>query len=64
MRVRLHKSLTTTFRKYPIGTILNLAKSSAERLISEGGAEQYSGPYPPDKKKKMRTNLFRPKGNS
>ena len=55
MRVRLLKSQRTPHAKYGVGTILNWSKGQAEKLILEGEAEKYTGPYPP--KGKMRMNL-------
>lgn len=55
MRVRLLKSHTTPHARYAVGTILNYSKGVAEKMIIEGDAEKYTGPYPP--KKKMRMNL-------
>lgn len=58
MRVRLlkgHKGI----KQWVIGNILNVTNSYAEKLISEGIAEKYSGEYPP--KQKMKTEIFKPK---
>jgi hypothetical protein len=43
-----------------MGTVLQCTKSYAQKLISEGH-EEYIGEYPP--KKKMKTELFKPKNN-
>lgn len=59
MRIRLLKSLKTPHAKYGIGTIINYSSGPAEKLISEGKAEKYTGHYPP--KKKMKTDFFKPK---
>jgi hypothetical protein len=40
---------------YAVGTILNYSKGVAEKMISDGNAEKYTGPYPP--KGKMKMNL-------
>lgn len=61
MRIRLLRKDSTAHGTYPVGTILQLSKSYAQKKISEGKAEEYTGEYPP--KKKMRTELFKPKNN-
>ena len=55
MRIRLLRREITDQADYGIGTILNYSKGPAERMISEGRAEKYTGPYPP--KEKMKMNL-------
>jgi hypothetical protein len=59
MRVRLLKSHVTPHAKYAIGTVINKSRGPAERMISNGEAEKYTGEYPP--RKKMRTQFFKPK---
>lgn len=59
MRVRLLKRDSTPNGTYPMGTILQLSKTYAEKKIREGKAEKYTGEYPP--KKKMKTDFFNPK---
>jgi hypothetical protein len=59
MRVRLHRSLITQLAKYAVGTVLNISKGYAERLISEGKAEKYKGPYPPTEKLKIKADFFK-----
>ncbi len=61
MRVRLLKRDSTKHGDYPMGTILQLSNWYALKKILEGTAEKYNGEYPP--KKKMRTQLFKPKEN-
>lgn len=58
MRIRLLKSHRGKHAFYPMGTIIQCTNSYAARLISEGH-EKYIGDYPP--KKKMKTELFKPK---
>lgn len=61
MRIRALRSFETPHRKYVMGNIVNATNSFAERLISEGKAEKYTGDYPPIKK--MKTEFFKPKEN-
>lgn len=63
MRIRLHRSLTTQHAKYAIGTVINVSKGYAERLISDGKAEKYTGPYPPVEKLKIKADFFKQKQN-
>jgi hypothetical protein len=65
MRVRLLKKTTTANGTYVMGRILTLTQSYAQRLIDEGRATEYTGPYPPPEGRngKMITNLFKPKDN-
>jgi hypothetical protein len=55
MRVRLLRSHRTPHAMYAVGTILNYSKGVAEKMIIDGNAEKYTGPYPP--KGKMKMNL-------
>jgi hypothetical protein len=49
MRIRLLKSWTHYGKKYPVNQIIN----TTEKLVEQGIAEPYNGPYPPRKKVKM-----------
>jgi len=54
MRVELKKSWTNTFgKKYPVGTILQVGKELRKELKERGFADDYSGKYPPEGKKKI-----------
>jgi hypothetical protein len=59
MRVRLLRRVITPHADYAMGTVINVTNGFAKRLFSEGQAERYTGEYPP--KKKMKTELFKPK---
>lgn len=54
MRIILLKSLITPHAKYYVGTVLNYSDGPAKRLIKEGKALKYTGPYPPKKKMKFK----------
>ena len=58
--VKLTKSYTTsTGKKLPIGTIINVSRANYKRLMDTRSAEHYNGDLPP--KKKTETNFFKPK---
>lgn len=60
IRIELKRRWINDFGKeYPIGTVLPMSGSLADRLISSGVAKKYSGKYPP--KKKVKTEFFKPK---
>jgi hypothetical protein len=59
MRVRLLRRVITPHADYAIGTVINVTNGFANRLFEEQKAEKYTGEYPP--KKKMRTEIFKPK---
>lgn len=63
MRIRLHRSLKTPHATYAIGTVINMTQGPAEKLILEGKAEKYSGPYPPTEKMKIKADFFKQKNN-
>ena len=52
MRVELKKSWSNWFRKYPVGTILQVDRKLFNELINSGHVE-YKGDYPPKEKKKI-----------
>lgn len=60
MRIRLLKSYDAGFAKWPIGQLVIATNSLAKKLISKGAAIEYTGEYPP-KKKKIKTDFFKPK---
>lgn len=60
MKLILKKRWTNVFgRVYPIGQILQCDKDLSSQLISDGYADEYTGPYPPNGK--VKTDLFNPK---
>jgi hypothetical protein len=59
MRLRLLRKWENHGDEYPVGTIISISKGLAKRMIAAKIAEEYRGPYPP--RKKMRTDLFKPK---
>jgi hypothetical protein len=60
MKVRLKKSWKWgSIKTFHIGTVLEVVDPVAKKMVSEGTAEVYTGPYPP--KGKMRTDFFKQK---
>lgn len=57
MRIQLLKGWTWKWRKYPIGKIVTVMNSLANKLIDEKIGREYTGEYPP--KTKMKTNFFK-----
>lgn len=58
--VKLTKSyITSTGKKLPIGTIINVSRANYKHLMETKSAEDYKGDLPP--KKKTETNFFKPK---
>lgn len=59
-RVKLLKSFeTSTGKKLPVGTVVNLSRANYKKVMEAKGAEDYSGQLPP--KEKTKTNFFKPK---
>lgn len=58
-RLELKKSWTNPQGvKYFVGTIIQVDRSLGRKLLADGTANVYSGPYPPIGK--VRTELFKP----
>lgn len=59
MIVRLHKGYKTETGKHlPIGKVTRRKRKEAMIMIEQNIAEEYKGPFPPQK---MKTNFFKPK---
>ena len=58
--IKLLKSYeTSTGKKIPVGTVVNVSRAKYKKIMEKKGAEDYNGTLPP--KRKTETNFFKPK---